>query len=192
MNLNELISKEFDESLNVLKAFISDSHNLSLIENAANTMAKSLRQGGRIFSCGNGGSHCDAMHFAEELTGRYRLDRKPYAAIAISDASHITCVGNDFGFDEIFVRYLMAHARPGDVLLAISTSGNSNNVCKAAQWAKDNGAHVVSLTGNSGGKLAGLSDIEIRVPHLGYADRIQEIHIKIIHSLILSIEKLME
>lgn len=152
-------------------------------------MANSLKNGGKILSCGNGGSMCDAMHFAEELTGRYRDDRAPMAAISISDPSHMSCVSNDYGYDHIFSRYVQALVRPGDVLLGISTSGNSANVLKAAEAAKAQGALVVTLTGKDGGKLAPLSDVEIRVPHFGYADRIQEIHIKVIHILILLLEK---
>ena len=139
-------------------------------------------------SCGNGGSHCDAMHFAEELSGRYRNNRKALAAISISDASHITCVGNDYGFDFIFSRMVEALGQPGDVLLGISTSGNSKNVIEAVKAARQRGMQVVLLTGKDGGQLAGMADVEVRVPHFGYADRIQEIHIKATHIFIQLIE----
>ena len=129
------------------------------------------------------------MHFAEELTGKFREERKPLPAISISDPSHITCVGNDYGFQFVFSKYLEGIGKKGDVLLAISTSGNSENIINAANYAKANNIKVVSLTGKDGGKLSGLSDVEIRVPHFGYSDRIQEIHIKVIHILILLIEK---
>ena len=132
---------------------------------------------------------CDAMHFAEELTGKFREERKPLPAISISDPSHITCVGNDYGFQFVFSKYLEGIGKKGDVLLAISTSGKSENIINAANYAKANNIKVVSLTGKDGGKLSGLSDVEIRVPHFGYSDRIQEIHIKVIHILILLIEK---
>ena len=132
---------------------------------------------------------CDAMHFAEELTGKFREERKPLPAISISDPSHITCVGNDYGFQFVFSKYLEGIGKKGDVLLAISTSGNSENIINAANYAKANNIKIVSLTGKDGGKLSDLSDIEIRVPHFGYSDRIQEIHIKVIHILILLIEK---
>jgi D-sedoheptulose 7-phosphate isomerase len=151
-------------------------------------MLQAIKADGKILSCGNGGSHCDAMHFAEELTGRYRGNRPGIAAIAISDVSHISCVGNDYGYDQIFSRYVEAVGRKGDVLLAISSSGNSANVIKAIEAAKAKGITVVGLTGKDGGKMAGLVDIEIRAPHSEYADRAQEIHIKVIHSLIDSIE----
>ena len=129
------------------------------------------------------------MHFAEELTGKFREPRKAIPAICISDASHITCVGNDYGYDFIFSRYLEALGNKGDVLLVISTSGNSANVLNAVKTAKEKGMKVIALTGKDGGKLGPLADVEIRVAHKGYADRIQEVHIKVIHILILLIEK---
>ena len=144
--------------------------------------------GHKIISCGNGGSMSDAMHFAEELTGRFRDDRPSMSAIAISDPTHITCAANDYGFDYIFSRYLEGVGQAGDVLLAISTSGNSPNIIKAAEVAKQKGIKVIALTGKTGGKLAELVDVEFRIDHLGYSDRIQEMHIKIIHNLIQYIE----
>lgn len=152
-------------------------------------MVESLEKGGKIISCGNGGSMCDAMHFAEELTGRYRNNRKAIPAISISDPSHMSCVGNDYGYDYVFSRFVEAMGKQGDVLVAISTSGNSKNVVNAAEVAISKGMKVVALTGNSGGELAQLSSVEVRVPHSGYADRIQEIHIKVIHSFIDYIER---
>ena len=152
-------------------------------------MAEALLRKGKVISCGNGGSMCDAMHFAEELTGRYRDNRPSLAAISISDPSHITCVGNDYGFDSIFSRFIEGMGNSGDVLLAISTSGNSKNVLEAAKAAKAKGMTVVALTGKDGGELASVCDVEIRAPWSGYADRVQEIHIKVIHSLIDYIER---
>ena len=151
-------------------------------------MAQSISKGGKVISCGNGGSMCDAMHFAEELTGRYRDDRRALPAVSISDPSHLTCVGNDYGFDVVFERYVQAMGQSGDVLLAISTSGNSKNVIKAAEAARQQGLFVVGLTGKDGGALAPLCDAEVRVPWNGHADRIQEVHIKCIHALIDHIE----
>jgi D-sedoheptulose 7-phosphate isomerase len=151
-------------------------------------MVAALQQDKKIISCGNGGSLCDAMHFAEELTGRYRDNRKPLAAISISDPSHMACVGNDYGYEFVFSRYLEALGNEGDVLLGISTSGNSKNVLNAIEVAKRKGIKVVGLTGKDGGKMNGLCDVEIRAPHSLYADRAQEIHIKCIHSLIDYIE----
>ena len=188
--LHDLVRAELAAARTVLDQFLADSANLAHVASAAGLMATSLRGGGKILTCGNGGSLCDAQHFAEELSGRYRQNRRALAAIALTEASHMSCVANDFGFDFVFSRVVEALGRPGDVLLAISTSGNSPKVLSAADAAKAAGMRVVSLTGKDGGALAGLSDVEIRVPHAGYADRIQEVHIKVIHILILLIEKL--
>lgn len=185
----ELIRSELNEAAKVLQDFINEPQNLLNIESAARLIADSFRQQGKVLSCGNGGSHCDAMHFAEELTGRYRENRPGYAGIAISDPSHLSCVSNDFGYEFVFSRYVEAVGRQGDVLLGISTSGNSDNILRAIEAAKSKGIKTIALTGKDGGKMAGLADVEIRVPHFGYADRIQEVHIKIIHLLIQLIEK---
>ena len=187
-----LIRAELTEASDVLNRFLADEANLNAIQDAAKLLAERFKAKGKVLSCGNGGSHCDAMHFAEELTGRYRDNRPGYAAIAISDPSHISCVGNDFGFDFIFSRYVEAVGQSGDVLFGLSTSGNSKNIINAIHAAKEKGMKVILLTGNDGGAMAGLADIEIRVPHTGYADRIQEVHIKIIHIVIQLIEKEME
>ncbi|MCX8655880.1 D-sedoheptulose 7-phosphate isomerase [Gilliamella sp. B2840] len=183
------IRNELTQAIEVLTNFVSDDKNLEVIQQAAVLIADSFKQGGKVLSCGNGGSHCDAMHFAEELTGRFRDNRPSYPAIAISDVSHISCVGNDYGFDYIFSRYVEGVGNKGDVLLGISTSGNSTNVIKAIEAAKQKGMKIITLTGKDGGKMNGLADVDIRVPHFGYADRVQEIHIKVIHILILLIEK---
>ncbi|WP_334321632.1 D-sedoheptulose 7-phosphate isomerase [Gilliamella apicola] len=183
------IRNELTQAIDVLTNFVSDEKNLKAIQQAAVLIADSFKQGGKVLSCGNGGSHCDAMHFAEELTGRFRDNRPSYPAIAISDVSHISCVGNDYGFDYIFSRYVEGVGNKGDILLGISTSGNSTNVIKAIEAAKQKGMKIITLTGKDGGKMNGLADVDIRVPHFGYADRVQEIHIKVIHILILLIEK---
>ncbi len=185
----QLIYAQLKEARDTLDHFTSDKANLEAVESAAEVMAASLAAGGKIISCGNGGSMSDAMHFAEELTGRFRENRRALPAMAIADPSHITCTANDFGFDYVFSRYIEAHANTGDVLLAISTSGNSQNVINAAVSGKKSGMHVVALAGKNGGELAKKCDTEIRVEHNGYADRIQEMHIKIIHCLIFLIEK---
>ena len=186
--MNQRILSHFQEAMQTLQRFMEDAEQMNHIDRATQAMLQAIKADGKILSCGNGGSHCDAMHFAEELTGRYRGNRPGIAAIAISDVSHISCVGNDYGYDQIFSRYVEAVGRKGDVLLAISSSGNSANVIKAIEAAKAKGITVVGLTGKDGGKMAGLVDIEIRAPHSEYADRAQEIHIKVIHSLIDSIE----
>ncbi|MBJ6111745.1 D-sedoheptulose 7-phosphate isomerase [Hymenobacter sp. BT523] len=190
--LTALIHAELTEARDVLDRFLADADNLARIEQAARLMSTCLGSGGKILSCGNGGSLCDAQHFAEELTGRYRQDRPALAAIALTEASHLSCVANDYGFEFVFSRYVQALGRPGDVLLAISTSGHSPNVLRAAEAARAAGMQVVALTGKDGGPLAALAHVEIRVPHTGYADRIQEVHVKVIHILLQLIELLLD
>lgn len=189
MENKEVIRRELLESKEVLDQFLSNETNLEKINAAALMITDSLSHGGKVISCGNGGSHCDAMHFAEELTGRFRDDRDPLAAIAIADPSHMSCTSNDYGFEEIFARFIKGLGRTGDVLFGLSTSGNSPNMVRAFEQARTIGMPSIALTGKTGGKLAELADLEIRVPHMGYSDRIQEVHIKIIHILILLIEK---
>lgn len=188
-NLNDILG-ELKEAQQVLDNFISSEENIKNIEAIAILMAEALNNGKKIISCGNGGSHCDAMHFAEELSGRYRENRRALAAIAISDPSHISCTANDYGYDFVFSRFIEGLGNEGDVLLGISTSGNSKNIINAVQAAREKGMKVVVFSGKDGGKLKGVADAEIIVPHFGYADRIQEIHIKVIHILMLLIEKM--
>lgn len=187
--MKNLIKNELTQARGVLDRFIEDDAQMQNIALAAQTMAQAIRSGHKIISCGNGGSMSDASHFAEELTGRYRGDRRPIPAIAISDAPHISCTANDYGYEAIFSRFVEALGNDGDVLLAISTSGNSKNVLNAVEVARRKGIKVVALTGKTGGRLADVADVEIRVPHNGEADRIQEIHIKVIHIFIYLIEK---
>jgi D-sedoheptulose 7-phosphate isomerase len=177
------------EAADYLHRFIANPANLEAIDQAATVLINALEQGHAIYSCGNGGSMSDAMHFAEELTGRYRNNRPGLSATAISDPGHISCVANDFGYDFIFSRYLQARGRAGDCLFAISTSGRSKNVIKAAEYARDNGIAVISLTGAPGSALGELATVDISAGASTYADRIQEVHIKIIHILIESIER---
>ena len=184
-----IIENSLHQAETALHEFISDPQTPVLMEKAVAIFKQALDKGCKIISCGNGGSLCDAAHFAEELTGRYRENRPGYAGIAISDPSHLSCVSNDFGYEYVFSRYVEAVGREGDVLLGISTSGNSGNIICAIEAAKSKGIKTIALTGKDGGKMAGLADVEIRVPHFGYADRIQEVHIKIIHLLIQLIEK---
>jgi D-sedoheptulose 7-phosphate isomerase len=190
MKYQSIIVQELTEAQRVLDAFLKDPVHTTAIEQAAVLMAEAIRNDHKIISCGNGGSHCDAMHFAEELTGRYRDNRRAMPAIAISDPSHLSCVSNDFGYEYVFSRFIEGLGQSGDVLLGISTSGNSANITRAVEAARAKGMKVVILSGKDGGKLVNLADIEIRVPHFGYADRIQEIHIKVIHLFILLIEKM--
>ena len=183
------VRKEFLEAQEVLASFVADDKNIQAIEKAGALIVESFKNKGKLMSCGNGGSMCDAMHLAEELSGRFRADRSSLPALAISDPSYLSCVLNDYGADAVFSRYVEGMGFAGDILVAISTSGNSVNVIKAAKVAKEKGMKVIALTGKTGGDLAAHADIEIRAPHSKYADRVQEIHIKVIHSLIHYIEQ---
>lgn len=186
----ELLNEQFNQSRKVAEAFFSHD-NLALIARGANLLADCFRSSGKVITCGNGGSMCDAMHLAEELSGKYRKSRPPLPAFSISDPGYLTCAANDFGFDFVFSRYVKAFLMPRDLLVAFSTSGNSSNVVNAAMTAKELGVTVVALTGNDGGKLKDFADLEIRVPHFGYADRIQEVHIQVVHALIMGVESIL-
>ena len=179
----------FEESARLAQDILQDASFFEAMDQGVELLVNCLKGGHKIMSCGNGGSMCDAMHFAEELSGRYRDDRDPIAAMSLSDASVMSCIGNDYSFNRVFARQIRALGTPGDVLLAISTSGQSANVLEAARAAKELDMHVLALTGKDGGALAPLADVEVRVPWSGYADRIQEMHIKCIHAWIDAIEQ---
>jgi D-sedoheptulose 7-phosphate isomerase len=187
--LKQHIIATLNDSRDFLQRFMATESNIASIESAAGVLIETLRAGNAIYSCGNGGSMSDAMHFAEELTGRYRQNRRGLAATAISDAGHISCVANDFGYEYIFSRYLEARGREGDCLLAISTSGSSRNVIKAAEFARAHGMPVICLTGAAGSALGALATVDISAGKSAFADRVQEVHIKIIHILIELIER---
>jgi D-sedoheptulose 7-phosphate isomerase len=185
------IRDSLNEAKAALDALLANESALAAIARAADLLVATFKAGGRVYSCGNGGSMSDAMHFAEELTGRYRENRPGLPALAISDAGHLTCVANDFGYEHVFARFLESHARPGDCLVAISTSGTSANVVNAAKTARARGAKVIALTGKPGSKLETLADICVCTPGGRYADRVQELHIKVIHIVIDLIERAM-
>ena len=185
----EHVLKALTEAREALDALMADEATLEAVCLAAHRMAQAIRVGNKILSCGNGGSLCDAMHFAEEMTGRYRQNRPGYAAIAIADASHMSCVGNDYGYLDVFSRYVEAVGQKGDVLLAITTSGTSANVIKAVEAAKAKGMIVVGLTGKKDSALAQKADIAIVTPAGRWADRVQELHIKCIHIMIELVER---
>ncbi len=187
MDIKLQVKNQFEEAQMVLIQFQTEE-NFKKIESAIEIMSSALKNNKKIISCGNGGSMCDAMHFAEELSGRFRNNRRGLAAVSISDPSHISCVANDYGYEFVFSRYIEALGETGDVLLGISTSGNSKNVILAVNEAKKRGMKSIVLTGKDGGELAALADLEIRAPYSDFADRAQEIHIKVIHNLILGIE----
>jgi len=185
---NGLIRSALQEAASGLDRLRQDSAALAAIESAGAVLAKAFAASNRAYSCGNGGSMCDAMHFAEELTGRFRRNRRPLAALAISDPGHLSCTANDFGYQEIFSRFVLAHGRPGDVLVAISTSGSSANVLAAADAARELSMPVIALTGRPASPLARLAQVEICTPAGRFADRVQELHIKVIHVLIELVE----
>lgn len=187
--MKEQIKNTLQESQQALDALINNDTELGNIDSAAQLIIESLTNGGTIFSCGNGGSMCDAMHFAEELTGRYRQNRRGHAAVAISDPSHISCVANDFGYEFIFSRYLESHAKAGDVLIGISTSGTSKNVVEAAKAAQKLGVKAVILSGRAANELESLADVYVCTKGGDYADRVQELHIKTLHIFIELVER---
>jgi len=185
----DIVKGTLNEALGGLQALIRNEAVLQRIAAAGQLLADTFAAGGRAYSCGNGGSMCDAMHFAEELTGRFRDNRPGYAALAISDASHLSCVGNDYGYDQVFARFIEAHGRKEDVLLAITTSGTSKNVLAAVKVAHQRGMKVIGLTGNRDTPLTESADISIVTEAGKYADRVQELHIKVIHILIELVER---
>lgn len=182
----------FKEALSLLANVIDDEQYLNSVDHAVGLISATLEKGNKIITCGNGGSMCDAMHFAEELSGRYREDRAAYAALALSDAAAMTCISNDYGFENVFSRQVEALGKNHDVLIVISTSGNSANIVKAAEAAKKLGMIVIGLTGNGGGKVSELCDHEVKVPWEGYSDRIQEMHIMSIHAIVSGVESQMK
>ena len=183
MPIIDNIQSSFQEAQDALAAFLGDKNALAKVEQFVELLTTTFNSGNKIYSAGNGGSHCDAMHFAEEWTGRYRKDRRPLPALAFADPSHMSCVSNDYGFEHVFERMVEAFGEPGDVFLGITTSGNSPNIVLAAEAAKKKGMKVVGLLGKDGGKVKSLCDIPIIVPGKT-TDRIQELHIKIIHIVI--------
>lgn len=183
------IRTSFEEARATLEAFLADARAQEAVERFADAAERTLRSGGKLLACGNGGSMCDAMHFAEEWTGRFRGDRDALPAIAFSDPSQLTCIANDFGFDEVFARSVAAYGREGDLLVAISTSGNSPNVQKAVVAARARGLGTVGLLGKGGGELRELVDVAIVVPLARSSDRIQEVHIKVLHAVIEAVER---
>jgi D-sedoheptulose 7-phosphate isomerase len=189
MSQSSPIRSALDEAAHVLRAFTDDPAAQSAVERFADVAETTFRKGGTIYSCGNGGSMCDAMHFAEEWTGRFRRDRAALPALAFSDAAHMTCIANDFGFEQVFARMVDAYAKPGDTLLAISTSGNSPNVLAACKSARRRGVTVVGLLGKGGGPMKELCDVAVVVPLATTSDRIQEVHIKVIHAVIEAVER---
>jgi D-sedoheptulose 7-phosphate isomerase len=183
------IEASLREAQVALTNLLANPNTLKDIERAAALLIEAFEAKARVYSCGNGGSMCDAMHFAEELTGRYRNDRAALAATAISDPSHMSCVGNDLGYEQVFSRYIEAHGRAGDCLLVLSTSGSSKNVLRAARVARSQGLSVIALSGKPSPELEALSTVYVCTPGGRFADRVQELHIKILHILIELVER---
>ena len=189
MSLDLCVRRSLEEAQESLANLIANESTIRAIAEAGALLVSTFQNGGRVFSCGNGGSMCDAMHFAEELSGRYRLDRKGLPAVSISEPGHISCVANDYGYDFVFSRYLEAHARAGDCLLAISTSGKSANILTAMATAKKFGVKIIGLTGRADTPLGQGADVVIATPAGSFADRVQELHIKTIHIMIELVER---
>ena len=188
MDISQVWSSNFKEARDLVDKCLVDPNFLADLESFSSYLIDAYRSDRNLFACGNGGSHCDALHMCEEFTGRYRKDRPPLGALALGEASHLTCVSNDYGFDQVFSRQLEGLAKPGDILVAITTSGNSQNVLEAVQVAKNKGLKTIALTGKSGGKIKEMVDLALVVPS-EVTDRIQEMHIKIIHTVIQSVER---
>ncbi len=189
--VEQVIQNEFEEARKCFERFWADSAVRERIAEAAAILADCFRSGGHVYSCGNGGSMCDAMHFAEELSGRYRADRPALGSVAFSDPGHLTCVGNDYGFEEVFARAVEAQGRRGDVLVVFSTSGSSRNVVRACEVAQEIGMKIVAMTGRQESEVGDLADVTIICEGAGFADRVQEMHIQIVHILIGLTERLM-
>jgi len=189
MDPKDPVRTSFEEASAVLAAFLADPACLEGVRRFVDVASKTLRGGGLLMSCGNGGSMCDAMHFAEEWTGRFRKDRSAMSAIAFSDPSQLTCIANDFGYDEVFARSVEAYGKKGDLLVVLSTSGDSRNILRALEVARSKGITSVGLLGKGGGRARGLADVPIVVPHAKTSDRIQEIHIKVLHIAIEAVER---
>ena len=183
------IRASLSDAADTLTAFCGDEEAVVAVAQFADLAYEALASGKKLLACGNGGSMCDAMHFAEEWTGRFRGDRDPLPALAFSDPAQLTCIANDFGFDEVFARQVTAHGREGDLLVALSTSGGSANILRALEEARARGIKTIGLLGKGGGAALPLSDVAIVVPRATTSDRIQEIHIKVLHAVIEAVER---
>jgi len=184
----EWVRNALADARDAVERLLASDSAMARIDEASGLIAERLGAGGKVLACGNGGSACDAMHFCEELTGRFRNDRPPLPAIACVDPGHLTCVANDYGFDEVFARWVEGLGREGDVLVALSTSGNSANVIQAVERAKEGGLRVIALLGRDGGELAGAADVEWIVAG-ETSDRVQEAHMVILHLLVEGVER---
>lgn len=188
--LKENIRNSYLTAFETVKAFVENEENIEKTEKIAQELALAYKNGKKSLIAGNGGSNCDAMHFAEEFTGRFRKDRRALPSISISDSSHITCVGNDYGFDFVFAKGVEAFGQEGDFFFGISTSGNSKNIIEAVKSSKERNLKTVALLGKDGGKLKGVCDYEFIIPG-ETSDRIQEVHMMILHIIIEGVERIL-
>ena len=188
MKKTNFIESAFLQAQEILESILKDNSFTGFVDKAGQMLSDAFLRGNHVYSCGNGGSLCDAIHFAEELTGRFAKDRRPLPATAIADPAHLSCVGNDYNFDQVFSRHLDAFGKSGDILLAITTSGKSPNVLSAIKTAKSKKMDVIGLLGKGGGIASDLVDIPLIVPS-NSTHRIQEVHIKLIHILIEAVER---
>jgi len=188
--LKENIRNSYLTAFETVKAFVENEENIEKTEKIAQELALAYKNGKKSLIAGNGGSNCDAMHFAEEFTGRFRKDRRALPSISISDSSHITCVGNDYGFDFVFAKGVEAFGQEGDFFFGISTSGNSKNIIEAVKSAKERNLKTVALLGKDGGKLKGVCDYEFIISG-ETSDRIQEVHMMILHIIIEGVERIL-
>lgn len=189
--LKEKIYKSVSDAIEASKT-LEQPESIAFIENASSLIADCFQKGHKIIIAGNGGSLCDAMHFAEELTGFFRHPRPALPAIALSEPGHLTCVGNDLGFDYVFSRGIEAYGQPGDIFIGLTTSGNSPNIIKAVETAKNRGLQTITFLGRGGGKLRGMADLELIIDGFHTSDRVQEAHMAAIHILIEMVETLLE
>lgn len=185
--MRKTFEKGFSEAAILLNRLRDDARILDTLGEMAGRILSTFEADGKVLVCGNGGSMADAMHFAEEWTGRFRADRRPYPVLALGDPTHLTCVGNDYGFDQVFERLVRALGRPGDTLLVLSTSGNSRNLVLAAEAGRQQGVAVLGLLGRGGGDLLALCDVAAVMPG-ETSDRIQELHMLALHCLIEAVE----
>ena len=185
--MNQKILASVEEAI-LAASSLKEPKAIQFIETVAAEIADCFRKQGKLLIAGNGGSLCDAIHFAEEFTGQFRRSRIPLPAIALADPGHLTCVANDFGFEAVFARSVEALGKAGDIFIALSTSGNSANLIAAVQSAKQKELKTIAFLGKTGGKMKGLCDLEWIVSGFPFSDRIQEAHMAAIHVLIEQVE----
>lgn len=186
--MKDLIVQSVDEAVRAAES-LKTAEALSFIESASSQIAQCFQNGRKLLIAGNGGSLCDAMHFAEELTGQFRNEREALPAIALADPGHMSCVANDLGFEKVFARGVEAFGKPGDIFIALTTSGNSSNIAAALAQAKELGLITIAFLGKCGGAIRGQADLEWIVSGFEYSDRVQEAHMAAIHIIIEMVEE---